>query len=139
MWSNDHVEVKLVGSTGAHVYSIRVPTGSPHKNTFTYYTKHCTKKQNRTCIVTLHQTFSLFSHFCHLVSCIRVFTSKTWLLIFLSWCVIFTFCVQIPLVNHRPNGYNNITANTAETPAIPSFADVMWVFDDEGDSYTKTR
>ncbi|XP_069014441.1 mitochondrial fission regulator 2 [Embiotoca jacksoni] len=43
---------------------------------------------------------------------------------------------QIPLGTFRPHGYVDITV---ETPAIPSFADVMWVFEDEGDSFAKTR
>ncbi|XP_045916452.1 mitochondrial fission regulator 2 isoform X2 [Micropterus dolomieu] len=43
---------------------------------------------------------------------------------------------QIPLLTYRPHGYVDITV---DTPAIPSFADVMWVFKDEGDSCAKTR
>ncbi|XP_033504240.2 mitochondrial fission regulator 2 [Epinephelus lanceolatus] len=43
---------------------------------------------------------------------------------------------QIPLLTHRPQGYVDFTA---ETPSIPSFADVMWVFEDEGESFAKTR
>ncbi|KAM4522763.1 mitochondrial fission regulator 2 [Odontesthes bonariensis] len=42
---------------------------------------------------------------------------------------------QIPLVTYRARGY----VESSDTPAIPSFADVMWVFDDEGDSFAKTR
>ncbi|XP_044025789.1 mitochondrial fission regulator 2 [Siniperca chuatsi] len=43
---------------------------------------------------------------------------------------------QIPLLTYRPSGYVDITV---DTPAIPSFADVMWVFEDEGDGSAKTR
>ncbi|XP_040016558.2 mitochondrial fission regulator 2 isoform X2 [Gasterosteus aculeatus] len=43
---------------------------------------------------------------------------------------------QVPLLGYRPNGYVD---TTAETPAIPSFADVLWVFEDEGESFAKTR
>ncbi|KAM7368005.1 hypothetical protein PAMP_014261 [Pampus punctatissimus] len=43
---------------------------------------------------------------------------------------------QIPLITCRPHGYVDITV---DTPAIPSFADVLWVFEDEGDSFAKTR
>ncbi|XP_008295231.1 mitochondrial fission regulator 2 [Stegastes partitus] len=43
---------------------------------------------------------------------------------------------QIPLVTYRPHGYVDVTV---ETPAIPSFADVMWVFEDEGESFARTR
>ncbi|XP_028253393.1 mitochondrial fission regulator 2 [Parambassis ranga] len=43
---------------------------------------------------------------------------------------------QIPLVTYRPHGYVEVTM---DTPAIPSFADVMWVCEDEGDSFAKTR
>ncbi|XP_054474367.1 mitochondrial fission regulator 2 [Anoplopoma fimbria] len=43
---------------------------------------------------------------------------------------------QVPLLSYRPQGYVDITM---ETPAIPSFADVLWVFEDEGESFAKTR
>lgn len=43
---------------------------------------------------------------------------------------------QVPLLAYRPYGYVDVTV---ETPAIPSFADVMWVLEDEGDSFAKTR
>ncbi|XP_056261613.1 mitochondrial fission regulator 2 [Seriola aureovittata] len=43
---------------------------------------------------------------------------------------------QIPLLTYKPYGYVDITA---DTPAIPSFADVLWVFEDEGESFAKTR
>uniref|UniRef100_A0A3Q1F312 Mitochondrial fission regulator n=1 Tax=Acanthochromis polyacanthus TaxID=80966 RepID=A0A3Q1F312_9TELE len=44
--------------------------------------------------------------------------------------------ICVPLITYRPHGYVDVTV---ETPAIPSFADVMWVFEDEGDSFAKTR
>lgn len=47
-----------------------------------------------------------------------------------------TFCPQIPLLTCKSHGYVDITV---DTPAIPSFADVAWVFEDEGDSFAKTR
>lgn len=43
---------------------------------------------------------------------------------------------QIPLHTYRPHGYVDITV---DAPAIPSFADVLWVAEDEGDSFAKTR
>ncbi|KAF1376532.1 hypothetical protein PFLUV_G00212460 [Perca fluviatilis] len=43
---------------------------------------------------------------------------------------------QIPLLTDRPHGRVDITT---DTPAIPSFADVLWVFEDEGESFAKTR
>ncbi|XP_060947754.1 mitochondrial fission regulator 2 [Limanda limanda] len=43
---------------------------------------------------------------------------------------------QVPLLGYNPNGYVDVPL---ETPAIPSFADVMWVFEDEGESCAKTR
>ncbi|XP_017282766.1 mitochondrial fission regulator 2 [Kryptolebias marmoratus] len=43
---------------------------------------------------------------------------------------------QIPLITYRPHGYVDVTV---ETPAVPSFADVQWVFDDEGESFARTR
>lgn len=42
---------------------------------------------------------------------------------------------QIPLVTYRAHGH----VDDKEIPAIPSFADVMWVFNDEGDILAKTR
>ncbi|XP_071775126.2 mitochondrial fission regulator 2 [Centroberyx gerrardi] len=43
---------------------------------------------------------------------------------------------QIPLHTYRPHGYVDITV---DTPAIPSFADVLWVEEDEGDNFAKIR
>lgn len=43
---------------------------------------------------------------------------------------------QIPLISHKPHGSVDVTMNT---PTVPSFADVLWVCEDEGDSATKTR
>ncbi|KAK2856321.1 hypothetical protein Q5P01_005056 [Channa striata] len=43
---------------------------------------------------------------------------------------------QVPLLNYRPHAYVDITVDTR---AIPSFADVLWVLEDEGDSFAKTR
>ncbi|XP_032399441.1 mitochondrial fission regulator 2 isoform X2 [Etheostoma spectabile] len=43
---------------------------------------------------------------------------------------------QIPLLTYRPHGHVDIIM---DTPAIPSFADVLWVFEDEGESFAKTR
>ncbi|XP_034383862.1 mitochondrial fission regulator 2 isoform X1 [Cyclopterus lumpus] len=43
---------------------------------------------------------------------------------------------QVPLLTYRPHGYDDLPA---EARAIPSFADVLWVFEDEGESYAKTR
>ncbi|KAM3861246.1 mitochondrial fission regulator 2 [Diretmus argenteus] len=43
---------------------------------------------------------------------------------------------QIPLHTYRPHGYVDVTM---DAPAIPSFADVMWVEEDEGDSFAKIR
>ncbi|XP_054875942.1 mitochondrial fission regulator 2 [Poeciliopsis prolifica] len=43
---------------------------------------------------------------------------------------------QIPLVTYKPHGYIEIEA---DAPAIPTFADVMWVFDYEGESFARTR
>ncbi|XP_004083754.1 mitochondrial fission regulator 2 isoform X1 [Oryzias latipes] len=42
---------------------------------------------------------------------------------------------QIPLV---ANMLHDVDA-TGDTPAIPSLADIMWVFEDKGDSFAKTR
>lgn len=44
------------------------------------------------------------------------------------------FSLQIPLVTNRPHGYGD-----TDVPAVPSFADVQWVFDDEGESFARTR
>lgn len=46
------------------------------------------------------------------------------------------FLPQIPLLTYRPNACVDITVDTR---TIPSFADVLWVFEDEGDSFAKTR
>ncbi|XP_068433426.1 mitochondrial fission regulator 2 isoform X2 [Clinocottus analis] len=46
------------------------------------------------------------------------------------------FYFQVPLLSNMPNGYVDVTV---EAPAIPSFADVLWVFEDEGESFAKTR
>ncbi|XP_020494510.2 mitochondrial fission regulator 2 [Labrus bergylta] len=43
---------------------------------------------------------------------------------------------QVPLLNYRAHGHDDINVGT---PSIPSFADVMWVFEDEGESFAKTR
>lgn len=43
---------------------------------------------------------------------------------------------EIPLLTYRPHGYDDVAT---ETPAIPSFADVLWVFEDEGESFARTR
>ncbi|XP_049613611.1 mitochondrial fission regulator 2 [Syngnathus scovelli] len=43
---------------------------------------------------------------------------------------------QIPLTTSRPHGYVDLPT---ETPAIPSFADVLWVLEDEGDGFAKSR
>ncbi|XP_014885246.1 mitochondrial fission regulator 2 isoform X2 [Poecilia latipinna] len=43
---------------------------------------------------------------------------------------------QIPLVTYKHHGYIEVEANA---PAIPTFADVMWVFDYEGESFARTR
>ncbi|XP_032441274.1 mitochondrial fission regulator 2 [Xiphophorus hellerii] len=43
---------------------------------------------------------------------------------------------QIPLITYKPHGYIEVEA---EAPAIPTFADVMWVFDYEGESFARTR
>ncbi|XP_074470886.1 mitochondrial fission regulator 2 [Sebastes fasciatus] len=43
---------------------------------------------------------------------------------------------QVPLFTYRPHGYVDVTV---ETPTIPSFSDVLWVFEDEGESFAKTR
>ncbi|KAF3702773.1 Mitochondrial fission regulator 2 [Channa argus] len=43
---------------------------------------------------------------------------------------------QVPLLTYRPHAYVDITVDTR---AIPSFADVLWVLEDEGDSFAKTR
>ncbi|XP_070843706.1 mitochondrial fission regulator 2 [Chaetodon trifascialis] len=43
---------------------------------------------------------------------------------------------EVPLLTYRPHGYDD---PPADTPAIPSFADVLWVFEDKGNSFAKTR
>ncbi|RVE56022.1 hypothetical protein OJAV_G00231970 [Oryzias javanicus] len=43
---------------------------------------------------------------------------------------------QIPLIANMPHEYVDATV---DTPAIPSLADIMWVFEDKGDSFAKTR
>ncbi|KAJ4928990.1 hypothetical protein JOQ06_004611 [Pogonophryne albipinna] len=43
---------------------------------------------------------------------------------------------QVPLLSYKPHGYVDMTV---ETKSIPSFADVIWVFEDEGESFAKTR
>lgn len=43
---------------------------------------------------------------------------------------------QVPLLSYKPHGYMDMTV---ETKSIPSFADVLWVFEDEGESFAKTR
>ncbi|KAM4712884.1 mitochondrial fission regulator 2 [Anableps anableps] len=43
---------------------------------------------------------------------------------------------QIPLVTYKSHGYIEVEA---DAPAIPTFADVMWVFDYEGESFARTR
>uniref|UniRef100_A0A8C7S468 Mitochondrial fission regulator n=1 Tax=Oncorhynchus mykiss TaxID=8022 RepID=A0A8C7S468_ONCMY len=44
---------------------------------------------------------------------------------------------QIPLHTSRQHRYLDVTMDTL--PAIPSLADVLWVAEDEGDSFTKIR
>lgn len=46
------------------------------------------------------------------------------------------FRSQIPLHTYRPHGYVDIIIGA---PATPSFADVMWVAEDEGERFAKTR
>ncbi|KAJ0060794.1 hypothetical protein NL108_001670, partial [Boleophthalmus pectinirostris] len=43
---------------------------------------------------------------------------------------------QIPLISHKPQAYVDISV---DTPTIPSFADILWVCEDEGSSSTRTR
>ncbi|XP_057678808.1 mitochondrial fission regulator 2 [Corythoichthys intestinalis] len=43
---------------------------------------------------------------------------------------------QIPLLASGPQGYADLAV---ETPAVPSFADVLWVLEDEGENFAKTR
>ncbi|KAJ0026928.1 hypothetical protein NQD34_017928 [Periophthalmus magnuspinnatus] len=43
---------------------------------------------------------------------------------------------QIPLISHKPQGYVDVSM---DTPTIPSFADILWVCEDEGNSSTRTR
>lgn len=40
------------------------------------------------------------------------------------------------MLSNKPQGYSELTVETA---AIPTFADVLWVYKDEGDSFAKTR
>lgn len=40
------------------------------------------------------------------------------------------------MLSNKPQG---CTEFTMETVAIPTFADVLWVYEDEGDSFAKTR
>lgn len=46
------------------------------------------------------------------------------------------FKQQIPLQVHRRRGHLDITM---DSPAIPSFADVLWVSEDVEDRFTKFR
>lgn len=62
-----------------------------------------------------------------------------WLSCSCTLCVIsclFLFGPQVPLLGYKRHGYVDLTA---DTPAIPSFADVLWVYEDEGDSFAKIR
>lgn len=43
---------------------------------------------------------------------------------------------QLPMLSNKPHGYIEFTAEPA---AIPTFADVLWVYEDEGESFAKTR
>ncbi|XP_013874372.1 mitochondrial fission regulator 2 isoform X2 [Austrofundulus limnaeus] len=43
---------------------------------------------------------------------------------------------QIPLVTHGQHGQVDVSDGT---PAVPSFADVQWVFHDQGESFARTR
>ncbi|XP_054617456.1 mitochondrial fission regulator 2 [Dunckerocampus dactyliophorus] len=43
---------------------------------------------------------------------------------------------EIPLLSSRAQGYMDVAV---DAPAIPSFADVRWVLEDEGESFAKTR
>ncbi|KAM9354222.1 mitochondrial fission regulator 2 isoform 1-T2 [Pholidichthys leucotaenia] len=43
---------------------------------------------------------------------------------------------QVSLLAHRPPAYAEVAV---DAPNIPSFADVMWVFEDEGDSFARIR
>lgn len=40
------------------------------------------------------------------------------------------------MLSNKPHGY---TEFTKETAAIPSLADVLWVYEDEGESFAKSR
>ncbi|XP_061668862.1 mitochondrial fission regulator 2 [Syngnathoides biaculeatus] len=42
---------------------------------------------------------------------------------------------QLPLTS-RPHGYTDVAT---ETPTVPSFADVLWVVEDDGDGFAKNR
>lgn len=46
------------------------------------------------------------------------------------------FNAQIPMLSNKPHGYIEVTRETA---AIPSLADVLWVYEDEGESFAKSR
>lgn len=46
------------------------------------------------------------------------------------------FNAQIPMLSNKPQGY---TEFTMETAAISTSADVLWVYEDEGDSFAKNR
>lgn len=46
------------------------------------------------------------------------------------------FHFQLPLISHKSHGSLDVTV---DTPTVPSFADVLWVCEDEGDSSTKNR
>ncbi|XP_068610099.1 mitochondrial fission regulator 2 [Brachionichthys hirsutus] len=43
---------------------------------------------------------------------------------------------QAPLLAKRPHG---LVDHSAEPPAVPSLADVLWVYEDAGDSFAKTK
>lgn len=45
------------------------------------------------------------------------------------------FNAKIPMLS-EPQGYTELST---ETPTIPTFADVLWVYEYEGDSFAKTR
>lgn len=49
---------------------------------------------------------------------------------------LFMFGFEVPLFSYRPHGYVEFTA---DMPAIPSFADVLSVYEDEGDSFARNR
>ena len=39
------------------------------------------------------------------------------------------------MLTNKPRGYTEFTMETA----IPTFADILWVYEDKGDSFAKTR